>query len=137
MSSTGSSAGNSPELIPNRIDRTHLDEPLLTAADVAALLAVPQSSVYEYARRHRDPLPSIGVDRHRRFYRGDVEIRLAAAARHAGGLSREAPSLDLKSGAVRSPGNGTGSVPGLVILGRLRPRKARLSGPFVHRGDRI
>jgi hypothetical protein len=36
-------------------------EPLLTAVDVAALLAVPRSSVYEYARRSSDPLPPIGV----------------------------------------------------------------------------
>jgi excisionase family DNA binding protein len=50
-----------------------LDEPLLTAAQVAGLLAVPRSSVYEYARRSSDPLPSIGVGRHRRFYRSDVE----------------------------------------------------------------
>jgi hypothetical protein len=29
----------------------HLDEPLVTANEVARLLAVPRSSVYEYARR--------------------------------------------------------------------------------------
>ena len=50
-----------------------LDEPLLTADQVAGLLAVPRSSVYEYARRADDRLPSIGVGRHRRFYRSDVE----------------------------------------------------------------
>lgn len=49
-----------------------LDEPLLTADQVAELLAVPRSSVYEYARRRRRPLPSIEVGRHRRFYRSDV-----------------------------------------------------------------
>jgi integrase len=36
-----------------------LDTPLLTAEQVAQLLAVPRSSVYEYARRQHDPLPSI------------------------------------------------------------------------------
>lgn len=51
----------------------NLDEPLLTADQIAALLAVPRSSVYEYARRPLSPLPSIGVGRHRRFYRSDVE----------------------------------------------------------------
>ncbi len=49
-----------------------LDEPLLTAAQVAELLVVPVSSVYEYARRFRDPLPSIAIGRHRRFDRGDL-----------------------------------------------------------------
>jgi excisionase family DNA binding protein len=54
-----------------------LKEPLLTAGDVAQLLAVPRSSVYEYARATRRPLPSIVVGRHRRFYRSDVEAWLA------------------------------------------------------------
>ena len=54
----------------------HLDEPLLTANEVARLLAVPRSSVYEYARRRHGPLPSIVVGRHRRFYRSDVETWL-------------------------------------------------------------
>jgi excisionase family DNA binding protein len=49
-----------------------LDEPLLTAGEVAELLAVPRASVYEYARRLGDPLPSIRVGRHRRFYRSDI-----------------------------------------------------------------
>ena len=53
-----------------------LDEPLLTANEVARLLAVPRSSVYEYARRRHAPLPSIVVGRHRRFYRSDVEAWL-------------------------------------------------------------
>ena len=49
-----------------------LDRPLLTAAQVAELLAVPVSSVYDYARRFRDPLPSITIGRHRRFDRDTV-----------------------------------------------------------------
>ena len=53
-----------------------LEEPLLTADQVATLLAVPRSSVYEYARRLVRPLPSIEVGRHRRFYRSDVETWL-------------------------------------------------------------
>lgn len=53
-----------------------LDEPLLTAAQVADLVAVPTSSVYEYARRFRDPLPSIYIGRHRRFERTDLAERL-------------------------------------------------------------
>jgi excisionase family DNA binding protein len=55
-----------------------LAEPLLTAEEVARLLAVPRSSVYEYARRLHRPLPSIAVGRHRRFYRSDVEGWLGA-----------------------------------------------------------
>jgi excisionase family DNA binding protein len=50
-----------------------LDEPLMTAEQVADLLAIPRSSVYEYARRPNEPLPSIRVGRHRRFYRTDIE----------------------------------------------------------------
>jgi excisionase family DNA binding protein len=54
-----------------------LDEPLMTATDIARLLRVPRSSVYEYARRRSDPLPSVGIGRHRRFYRTDVEVWVA------------------------------------------------------------
>ena len=61
-----------------------LNEPLLTAAQVAELLSVPTSSVYEYARRRHAPLPSISIGKHRRFYRGDVEAWLQDL-RHRGG----------------------------------------------------
>ncbi len=50
-----------------------LSEPLMTADAVAALLAVPRSSVYEYARRQRNPLPAVRIGRHLRFLRVDVE----------------------------------------------------------------
>ena len=50
-----------------------LDEPLLTADQVAALLAVPRSSVYDYARRRHQPLPAITIGRHKRFLRADIE----------------------------------------------------------------
>ena len=55
----------------------NLNEALLNAADVADLLKVPRSSVYEYARRQARPLPSIMIGRHRRFYRSDLEAWLA------------------------------------------------------------
>jgi excisionase family DNA binding protein len=58
-----------------------LDQRLLTAQDVADLLSVPRSSVYEYARRRRTPLPSIPVGRHRRFHRSDVETWLVTCQR--------------------------------------------------------
>jgi excisionase family DNA binding protein len=51
-------------------------EPLLTAGDVAVLLRVPRSSVYEYARRQERRLPSVSIGRHRRFIRRDVELWL-------------------------------------------------------------
>jgi excisionase family DNA binding protein len=57
-----------------------LDRPLLTAEEVAALLAVPRSSVYEYARRRVHPLPSVLIGRHRRFDRRTVERWLASQA---------------------------------------------------------
>jgi excisionase family DNA binding protein len=55
----------------------NLDEPLLTAQQVAELLAVPRTSVYEYARRSHDPLPAMRVGRHRRFRRSDVAAWLS------------------------------------------------------------
>lgn len=60
-----------------------LDEPLLTADAIGALLQVPRSSVYEYARRLHSPLPAIRVGRHLRFYRSDVESWLAEQRRGA------------------------------------------------------
>jgi len=54
-----------------------LTEPLLSAEDVAALLGIPRSSVYEYARRATDPLPGIRIGRHVRFDRRDIERWLA------------------------------------------------------------
>jgi excisionase family DNA binding protein len=62
--------------LETRVVGVQLDEPLLTADQVARLLAVPRSSVYEYARRRHGRLPSIVVGRHRRFYRSDVEAWL-------------------------------------------------------------
>ena len=53
-------------------DLEQLDERLLTADDVAVWLAVPRSSVYEYARREHDPLPAVRIGRHLRFQRVEV-----------------------------------------------------------------
>jgi excisionase family DNA binding protein len=58
--------------------RVALAEPLLTADDVAELLSIPRSSVYEYTRRQHNPLPSIPVGRHRRFHRSALEAWLTA-----------------------------------------------------------
>lgn len=55
-----------------------LSEPLMTATQVAQLLGVPRSSIYEYARREHNPLPAIEIGRHRRFLRSDIEEWLTA-----------------------------------------------------------
>ncbi len=46
----------------------------------AALLAVPRLSVYEYARRRIEPLPSLQIGRHRRFDQRSVECWVARQA---------------------------------------------------------
>jgi excisionase family DNA binding protein len=58
------------------VTEPRLDSPLLTAAEVAALLAVPRSSVYEYVRR--GDIPHITIGRHLRFERRSLEAWLAA-----------------------------------------------------------
>jgi excisionase family DNA binding protein len=62
----------------NQPDRTPplLGQPLLTANEVAQLLGVPRSSIYDYARREHAPLPSVHIGRHRRFIRKDIEAWL-------------------------------------------------------------
>jgi excisionase family DNA binding protein len=57
-------------------DPVNLAQLLLTAANVAELLGIPRSSIYDYARRKHDPLPSVEIGRHRRFIRRDVEAWL-------------------------------------------------------------
>jgi excisionase family DNA binding protein len=52
-------------------DRTPLSEPLLTADEVAALLRVPRSTVYELTRSRR--LPYIKVGRRTLFVRLDLD----------------------------------------------------------------
>ena len=69
-----------------------LAEPLLCADEIGLLLAVPRSSVYEYARRRHDPLPSIRIGRHVRFCRSDVARGLA------GQRSDESPGPALFAG---------------------------------------
>jgi excisionase family DNA binding protein len=60
------------------VERVSLDEPLMTADEVALLLAVPVTSLYEYSRRRHEPVRSIRVGRHRRFHRSAVERWLAS-----------------------------------------------------------
>jgi excisionase family DNA binding protein len=63
----------SPQPPPQR--RRHLTrEDVMTAAEVAALLALPKSTVYELARRGELPCARLG--RTIRFLREEVEARL-------------------------------------------------------------
>lgn len=53
------------------LERTPLSEPLLTADEVAALLRVPRSTVYELTRSRR--LPFVKVGRRTLFVRLDLD----------------------------------------------------------------
>jgi excisionase family DNA binding protein len=57
-------------------ERTPLSEPLLTADEVAALLRVPRSTVYELTRTCR--LPHIKVGRRTLFVRMDLDAWVVA-----------------------------------------------------------
>ena len=49
-----------------------LTSPLMRAEEVADLLSVKTSTVYELSRRRRDPLPSVRIGRAKRFDRRAV-----------------------------------------------------------------
>ena len=49
---------------PSRASRIDLTRPPLIAANAAELLGIPRSSVYDYARREHDPLPSAQIGQH-------------------------------------------------------------------------
>jgi excisionase family DNA binding protein len=59
------------------VERTPLSEPLLTADEVAALLRVPRSTVYELTRTRR--LPHVKVGRRTLFVRTDLETWVVAS----------------------------------------------------------
>jgi excisionase family DNA binding protein len=46
-----------------------LASPLMRAEEVADLLSIKTSTVYELSRRRRDPLPSVRIGRSKRFDR--------------------------------------------------------------------
>ena len=52
-----------------------LAEPLLDAEQVAGLLGIPRSTIYELVRGGQ--LPCVRIGRHIRFIRADLELRLA------------------------------------------------------------
>jgi len=64
-----------PGQLELQLARPSLNEPLLTAAEAAKLLAVRVSWVYEATRDGR--LPHIHVGRHIRFLRSDLEAWVA------------------------------------------------------------
>lgn len=57
-----------------------LDTPLLTGDEVAELLRVPRTTVYDLSRRTHNPLPSIKVGRRKLFDRHAVEAWLGQQA---------------------------------------------------------
>lgn len=63
-----------------RDGRADLTTPLLRAEEVAELLAVRPSTVFELSRRRRDPLPSVKIGRAKRFDRAAVAEWLDAQA---------------------------------------------------------
>jgi excisionase family DNA binding protein len=62
-----------------------LDHQLLTAEEVAELLRLPVSTIYDLARTGR--LPHLRIGRALRFSRDDLEAFLAAACRMGASLS--------------------------------------------------
>lgn len=57
-----------------------LSQPLVDADHVAAVLCVKRKRVYELARRHHDPLPSVRIGGAVRFVVAQVEEWVAAQA---------------------------------------------------------
>jgi len=74
-------AGGSPNTndgaVPPRTELPLLAEPLLTADDVASLLRVPRSTVYELTRSRR--LPHVKVGRRTLFVRSDLDAWIVAS----------------------------------------------------------
>jgi excisionase family DNA binding protein len=60
-------------------DAVRLDHQLLTASEVADLLRLPVSTIYELARTGR--LPFLRIGRAMRFYQQDLEAHLAQVCR--------------------------------------------------------
>lgn len=60
--------------------RPDLTTPLLRAEQVAELLAVKRSTVFELSRRRLDPLPSVKIGRSKRFDRAAVAAWVDAQA---------------------------------------------------------
>ena len=98
-----------------------LDQPLLYPADVAQLLGIPRSTVYELARAGR--IPSVRIGRAVRFLRADLETwikdqraRTGPTNRtvEPGWVSRRPRCQDsvLEEGESADPCHDRGSTPG-------------------------
>jgi excisionase family DNA binding protein len=79
---------------------------LMTAAEVAELLGVPVSWVYEQSRRGR--IPTVTLGRYRRYRRGAIDQWIGELEARTGGLgatkvAREGAGARLPSGAVHPP----------------------------------
>jgi excisionase family DNA binding protein len=57
-----------------------LAAPLMRAEEVAGLLSIKTSTVYELSRRRRDPLPSVRIGRSKRFDRRAIARWIEAHA---------------------------------------------------------
>jgi excisionase family DNA binding protein len=75
-SPAGSGLGNGVPLM-GHAEPLLLSEPLLTADDVASLLRVPRSTVYELTRSRR--LPHIKIGRRTLFARRDLDAWIVAS----------------------------------------------------------
>ena len=73
---------DSPVSSEQHIRGLELAAPLLKADDVADLLSVRPSTVYELSRRASDPLPSVRIGRSKRF---DAEAVARWVSAHATG----------------------------------------------------
>ena len=60
---TNNNTGNASDLLDV------FASPLMRAEEVADLLSIKTSTVYELSRRRRDPLPSVRIGRSKRFDR--------------------------------------------------------------------
>ena len=73
----GGSPNTSDVAAPPRTELPLLAEPLLTADDVASLLRVPRSTVYDLTRSRR--LPHVKVGRRTLFVRSDLDAWIVAS----------------------------------------------------------
>lgn len=89
-----------------------LDHQLLTAREVAELLRLPVSTVYELARTGR--LPYLRIGRAMRFSRQDLEVHLAQACRANADVRRSDVGRTRHHGDVRR-----GSRRGCEVIDRL------------------
>lgn len=72
---------------------------LMTAAEVAELLGVPKSWVYEQSRRGR--IPTVTLGRYRRYRREAIEAWVEGIELQSGGVPRQPVPAHANPGARR------------------------------------